>query len=133
MKTVVIISDDPVHSTAIKNTIKEKFPLICFVEARDSTAIFDFLKDAGQIDFTPDLIILDIDLQIFVGKNILHLLHDAFGTGCSILLLAQEGDLRCRLYRMLYGINILYKTACARNYPQALEAILPASVPAQVQ
>lgn len=133
-KTVVLLSDDSAHITAIKNTLRKINPLTCFIEANDSTAVFDFVNDASLVAFTPDLIVLDMDLQRFIGIKLPNLLFQVFGgAGCNIMLLTQENDPRCRLYSILYGFNMLYKPACTGNYKHSFTALLPAAMHTQMQ
>ena len=118
--TILLVDDDPDDLFILSDAFRTLDNTCEIIEAYDGDAAWLLLEELGKRNVVPDLIVLDINMPVLDGRELLKLLKTDDGfKGIPVVMYTTSSNVFDRLHCEQYQVELISK-------PSTLESILQA-------
>ena len=124
-KFILCVDDDPDDRLMISEAIKDADPSMAVFEARNGIEARDFLQDAKLTGNLPCLVILDINMPLMDGKEMLkEIKKDGVLKTLPIVFFSTSSNPKDRFFSVEYGVDFVTKPSNFSSMVAAVKAML---------
>jgi CheY-like chemotaxis protein len=123
--TILLVDDDPDDLFILSDAFKTMDPSCEIIEAYDGDAALQLLEELGKRNVVPDLIVLDINMPVLDGRELLKILktNDSYKE-VPVVVYTTSSNLFDKLHCEQYHVDLITKPSTLDNIIQAVTLML---------
>lgn len=123
--TILLVDDDPDDVFMLSDAFKTANPACEVVEAYDGDAALQLLEALYQRKETPDLIVLDINMPVLDGREVLRILKSSDRyKDIPVVVYTTSSNTFDRLHCEQYNVELITKPSTLESISQAVHSML---------
>jgi CheY-like chemotaxis protein len=123
--TILLVDDDPDDVFILSDAFKTMDPSCEIIEAYDGDAALQLLEELGKRNVVPDLIVLDINMPVLDGRELLKILKtNASYKEVPVVVYTTSSNLFDKLHCEQYQVDLITKPSTLDSIMQAVTIML---------